>query len=199
MSRTAKLKWAYLVAIVALLAALIFLNRQLGGGPAVLVPVVLLLLVPGRIQGHYYREFFRGRALLAAREPEKAKEHFLRFLRQIHEHPWQRKLLWLAWTVYTPDVEAMTYNNLAACDLECGDLPGAEASSAKALELDPRYPIPHVNLAIIRHLQGHEAESRRHLQTARELGYSGGNIDQLVQSGAALLAKAEGRLDRKPD
>lgn len=199
MSRTAKLKWGYLFAIVALATMSLLLGRRLGGGPAVFIAIALLLFIPGRIQGYYYREFFRGRKLLAARKPDEAKAHFLRFQQQIQENPWQRKLVWLAWTVYTPDVEAMTYNNLAACALESGDWPAAETAARKALELDPQYPIPHVNLAIIRHLHGDPMAAEASMQTARDLGYSGGSIDQLVQSGMALLANVEGRLDQKSD
>jgi tetratricopeptide (TPR) repeat protein len=199
MSRTAKLKCGYVFAIVALAVLSILLGRQFGGGPGLFMAIGLLLFIPGRIQGHFYREFFRGRQLLASRQPDEAKVHFLRFLRQIEESPGQRKLVWLAWTVYTPDVEAMTYNNLAACALESGDWQAAEAAATKALELDPKYPIPHVNLAIIRHLQGDVMAAEASMQKARELGFNGGKIDQLVRSGADLLAKAEGRTDQKPD
>lgn len=197
MSRTAKLKWGYVFTIVALIVFSVLIGRQFGGGTVVFIAIGILLFIPGRIQGHFYREFFRGRQLLASRQPDEAKRHFLRFLRQIEENPWQRKLLWLSWTVYTPDVVAMTYNNLAACDLEKGDWQAAEAAAMKALELDPSYPLPHLNLAIIRQFRGDTQAAHASMLNARELGFSGGKIDQLVQLGAEMLAGAEGRKDQE--
>ena len=61
-----------------------------------LIGTVLVLLIPGRVQGLVFREHYRGRRLLAAGQPEAALLCFERFLAQIREKPWQKKFIWCA-------------------------------------------------------------------------------------------------------
>ena len=80
MSRTARYKLAYIVVLAILALAVGAAIIALGGGKVTVIAVALLLLVPGRIQGFYYRDLFTGRRLLDRGEPEKAIPFIERFL-----------------------------------------------------------------------------------------------------------------------
>lgn len=193
MSRTARYKLTYVavLAILALVAGAAII--ALGGGKVTVIVVALLLLVPGRIQGFYYRDFFTGRRLLEAGEPEKAIPFIERFLESIKRHPQRSKLIWLSWSIYTPSVVAMAINNLGAARLGLGQINEAEQAFTDALAQDPLYPLPHFNLAIVHELRGNRAGAAEAVERARQLGYTGGTIDTVIRKSQSLLASVEGR------
>lgn len=169
-------------------------NVVSGFNPWVLVTVFVLLLVPGRIQGRYFRELLQGRRLLSAGQPAAALDRFQHYLRLLRAEPWRQRLFWLAWSVYTPSAEAMTLNNIGAAHLGLGNLSEAEAAFQAALALDPLYPLPHYNNAVLAMMRDEKAEAARSLQEAGRLGYSGGSIDAVIRQAQSLLAHVEGRV-----
>jgi hypothetical protein len=86
MNRTNRLKLGYVVVIACLGAAIVGFLRVGRPGVGGVVLLALLLLVPGRVQGFFWREFFRGRALLAANDPRGAIPHLERFLVEASAH-----------------------------------------------------------------------------------------------------------------
>lgn len=192
MSRTALLKLAYPVVLALLLAGCIAL-MTVGDGGWGLLAVALVLLVPGRVQGAVYRDFFRGRRLLAEGRFAESVACSERFLEKIRRRPGIRHLVWLQWTVYTPSMEAMTLNNLGAAHFNLGNADQAERYLAEALRVDPRYAMPHYNLALIAAVSGDHAEAERRLAEARRLGLTGGRVDQAIQHAGSGLACVEGR------
>ncbi|WP_428380976.1 hypothetical protein [Nevskia ramosa] len=164
-----------------------------GGGTVTIIAIALLLFIPGRVQGFYYRDLFTGRRLPDAREPEKAIPFIERFLGSMQRYPHRSKLLWLSWSIYTPSVVAMATNNLGAAQLELGQVNEAEQTFISALAQDPLYPLPHFNMAIVHELRGNRAEAIEAVEMARQLGYTGGTLDTVVRKGQSLLALAEGR------
>lgn len=193
LSRTTALKIGYCLALATVGGVAALTAWQMGGKKEVLVVLALLLLVPGRIQGAYFRYLLDGRRLLAEGEAKYSLLATQRFLDQIREQPWQKRLLWLSWSVYTTNVEAMALSNIGAAHLELGAWDAAERSLGDALEIDPAYPLPYFNLSVIAELRGERHLAEDFLARAAFLGYTGSTIDRVIASGQELLARIEGR------
>lgn len=192
MTRTSRYKLGYIVALAIYGAIAAGAIVALGGGILAVLIVAGVLLVPGRLLGFAYRDLFRGRHLLGMRQAEASIPHTLRFLDYIRANPGRKRLLWLAWSVYTPDAEAMALNNLGAARLETGDLEAAADALKAALAVDPEYPLPHYNLAIERAIAKDEAAASRYAAEAERLGFQGAGVDAIIRQGQALLARIEG-------
>jgi len=193
MNRTTRYKVAYVVALAFVGALAYVAIERSGNGIGSVVLVVAALLVPGRIQGAYYREMFNGRRLLDLGNASAAQERFKLFLGQLARRPWIKRLLWLSWSFYTPSVEAMTWNNIACCELEQGRMTEAKEAIDTALALDPLYPLPYFNLAVLYELGANRSDAERALEKANALGYSGGTMDAVVRKGQSILAGVESR------
>ncbi len=191
MTRVTKYKLWYVVAFLALLGAvgsyLLVARPNLG----VVVALCIALLLPGRVQGLLFRDLFRGRRALDRGDPKSALGHLNAFLATVRAQPWRRWLLWLSWSFYTPNVEAMTMNNIGAARFNLDDIDAAEAAWRAALELDSLYPIPHANLALVAATRNDSSEASQHLETARELGYSGSGFDRIAHRAQSILANVE--------
>ncbi|HEU4882160.1 MAG TPA: hypothetical protein VFT45_07945 [Longimicrobium sp.] len=185
-------KLLYPVGILALLVGC-FALMTVGSGGWGLLALLFLVLVPGRIQGAAFRDFFRGRRLFAEGKFEESIPHFERFLARVRRRPALRHLIWLQWTVYTADIEAMTLNNLGAARMQTGDMDAAERDLNEALRVDPRYGVAVYNLHVIATTRGDEALAERLLADAHRLGYTGGQVDEVIQRAMAGLARLEGR------
>lgn len=193
MNRTRRFKIGYIVAIVLLGAAAIGTLVYFKWSSAAVVVVVGVLLIPGRVQGHYWREFFRGRRLLGENRPQDAIVHFNRFLADLQRRPWLSKLIWLSWAFYTPSIEVMTRTNLGVALLRLGQVQDAEWEFRTASELDPLAPLPWHNLAVVYQARGETKPAEDARRRALELGFEGGPADQLAQKAGGLLAAVEGR------
>lgn len=193
MTRTARFKLGYIGALIALGTLAVIAIVALGGGVVPMLVVAAILLMPGRILGVAYRDLFRGRRLLDLRQAEASIPYTRRFLEYIRQHSGRKRLLWLAWSVYTPDSEAMALNNLGAAYLESGDFVAATEALNAAVAIDPEYPIPHYNLAIERAVAKDEAAAARHAAEAERLGFRRTSIDAVIREAQSLLARVEGR------
>lgn len=85
-------KLLYLPLVLLALGGMVLLGAVIGGWPDLLV-AALLMLVPGRIQGFVYRDFFRGRRLFSQGRYADAIPHFERFLHAVRARPWIKRLL----------------------------------------------------------------------------------------------------------
>jgi len=191
LSRVTKYKFWYVVALLALGSALVsysILAHPKGG--AVLV-LILVLLIPGRVQGLLFRDLFRGRRALDRGEPKLALSHLKEFLATVRAQPWRKPLLWLSWSFYTPSVEAMALNNIGTAQFALGDNGAAEVAWRDALDLDPQYPIPYANLALIAATRNDSSAASQHLEAARRLGYSGAGFDRFAHKTQSILAAVE--------
>lgn len=193
MTRTDWLKLAYGVVIAFAVTGVVVVAALVGDRPWWLLGFGLLFLAPGRIQGVAYREFFRGRNSLQRGDAAVAIQSFERFLAALTRHPSRKRLIWLAWTVYSTDIEAMTWNNIGAARSALRDFTGARQAFDRALAIDPLYPLPHVNVARIAVAEGNRNAAEQALAEAARLGYRGTSIDSLMQELAGVLARVEGR------
>lgn len=191
MSRVTRYKIGYAVALLALCGALLSYSILANPQRWQVIALILVLFIPGRVQGLLFRDLFRGRRALDQNDPNAALGHLNTFLATIRAQPWRKPLVWLSWSFYTPSVEAMTQNNIGAARLALGDVDAAEAAWRDALELDSLYPIPHANLAVVAATRGDRTAVSQHLEAARKLGYSGGELDRFVRKTQSILAAVE--------
>ena len=191
MNRVFRHRVAYFVVVFCLLTislVALYLNSWDKG---LFASLVLLLLIPGRIQGLLLRELFTGRHELDRGNPQKARMCFDKLRVQVHRQPWRKYALWLSWSMYTPNLEAMLINNIATTYLAQGQNEEAEKNWKAALELDPLYPLPFANLAVVAALRGDVELSQMMLHSASELGYTGEALDKVAHQAQSILARVE--------
>lgn len=193
MTRPTRWKFFYAVALVLLSAVAIAVANLAEFDWAIIVAVGIALLIPGRINGHYWRDFYTGRQLMNTGRNNEALRCFERFLGQVQEQPQLKHLIWFVWGIYTRDIEAMTQNNIGAVLMREGHLDLAEKRLKLSLSVDAQYPIPNQNLAIIAELRGDRDTSIQFVEKAEKLGYRDTSIDKVVSIAGNLLAAIEGR------
>jgi tetratricopeptide (TPR) repeat protein len=191
LSRVTRYKIGYVIAFALVSGVVLAAARTGRSEPWVVFTIVLVLLLPGRIQGLLFRDLFRGRRDLERNRPESALRHFNSFLTAIRAQPWRKPALWLSWSIYTPNVEAMTQNNIGAAQLNLGNLDSAQDALNTALSLDPLYPLPHANLALVAALRADRDTAAHHLDAARRLGYKGAGLDRFASKTQSVLAAVE--------
>ena len=164
--------------------------RVLGGNHATVL-AVLVMMIPGRVQGLLYRPLFRGRMALEKGEAARALELFNQFLASLEAQPWRRWALWLSWSVYTPSARAMALNNIGAAQSGLGKVDEAERTWRLALVEDSLFAIPYANLSATAALRGDRLLSKELLDKTATLGYSGTALDRATARAQQLLASAE--------
>jgi hypothetical protein len=190
MNRTAALKLGYVIVLAVLgLAAFLLVDRF---GIRAALPLIVLLLIPGRIQGVILRDLFTGRRRIDDGEPGRAIEALERMQATLEAAPWKRRTLWLAWSVYTVDALAMTLHNLGAAHQQAGDHGAARARFEHALRIDPRYPLPHAGLALLAAFEGDGVTAERHKAQAIALGFAATRLDEFLRAAQSTLARVEG-------
>lgn len=194
MSRVARFKIYYALAMsAAIVVALFLLVATRDAPPWKWLLIAGVFLIPGRVQGLYYRDFFSGRRLLDSGRAADALVCFERFLVSLRAKPWRRHLLWLQFAIYTPYIEAMTLNNIGAAHLTLGHLDESARALEAAIALDPQYPVPFFNLAILYSARNEQDLAARAAAEATRLGFTGGTMDVVLGRAAAVLAGVEGR------
>ncbi len=192
MNRTLRYKIAYVALLAAGLGCVVGIYL-LYPSIYVVITLGLIVLIPGRVQGMLFRDLFRGRRSYDLEQFEESLEHSRRFLDMIREKPHLKKYLWLAFSIYTPDVEAMALYNLGTARLQLGRLDEARSDFEAALAIDPLYPLPFYNLAVLAELAGRRDLAERYLHQAAIRGYRRTRIDAVIQQGQGILARIEGR------
>lgn len=177
LSRTDQLKRTYAVVLVVVLV--------IGGLWLVASPgfiafalVVLAFLIPGRLQAIFYRRLYRGLSAMRSHKYADAIPKFEGFIDQLTKYPVLNRLLWCNWNIYTVNAEALALNNIGACHIGLRELAQANKALDKALKIDPLYPKPHFNKAVIELINGKEERANVCLGKAEELGFTGGGLDK---------------------
>jgi tetratricopeptide (TPR) repeat protein len=194
MNRTTKLKILYIVAQVAIVGVSLWTIWASEKHPLVIAGVVVALLIPGRICGHYWRDFFRGRNLMTHERFAEAEPLFVAFLAKVDEKPWLKKLINLSWGMYTRDVEVMTLNNLGAIKIGQGHFQEAKEFLDRAIAMDGLAPLPYYNLALIAAVDGKKDLAEELFRHSRERGFTGSSVDELIRQASELLARVEGHV-----
>lgn len=195
MNRTAKSKLQY---ILMLIIMSIFVSLLIVGlykeNLIILIPIVpIIFLIPGRIQGHYYRDFFKARRFLGQKNYQSSIECSNKFLSDIKQYTWRKKLIWLSFGMYSKDIEAMALSNLGTIYVELGDLQLAEKYFKEAIDIDSLYPIPYFNLSIVEFIKGNKENAENFCKQSIELGFRKTSFDKVIQIGQQVLANIEGK------
>ncbi len=178
------------VVVVAVIGADWFLVRY-PGGHVWLILIGLLFFLPGRISAFWLKDLYRCRRFYDLERYPEAIDSGNRFLKTLESEPWRRKLIYLTWSLYTWNVEAMTRNNLGASFMMSGKFDPARQELAAAIALDPGYALPFANLAAIEAAVGNHAESKRLALIAEKNGYSGTKAEKLADRVSAVYAKIQ--------
>ena len=196
MNRTRKYKILYIFAIALLMGFLIFCIFYFRLSMPAIFLLAIVFFIPGRMQGYFWRDFYRGRKLVGRGEWENSLRCFGRFLADLKKRPWLIRLNWLNWGMYTRDIEAMTYNNMGLAHLGLGRLSEAEQHFIRAIEIDSEYPLPYYNRALLEQIKGDTEEAASLLKKSQTLGYSRTTYDKLIQTASSILAHIEGHRTR---
>jgi len=193
MTRPTRWKILYGVALALVLAVALVILKAAEFSLAATIVLALVLLIPGRINGHFWRSFYSGRRLLDSGWNAEAIKEFESFQQRLRENPSLKHLIWFVWSFYSRDIEAMTLNNIGAAMIREGELDQAEERIERAIRIDSQYPVPYYNKGLICELQGDREAAREWLGVARSLGYRQTRVDELANKAASILARIEGR------
>ena len=193
MTRVARYRIGYFVLLTLLAGGAYFALRATGNNRVAFAVAVVLLLIPGRLQGLLLRPLFRGQRDLAQGKAGDATRQFENFMALLERQPWRRWVLWLGWSLYTPSAKAMGLNNLGVAQADLGDQSSARQAWEGALAIDPLYPVPYANLAALAAAGGNVEQATSLLSQASKLGYTGGALDQATHRVQQLLAAVESR------
>jgi hypothetical protein len=149
--------------LVALCLLFIALGRYAG------IPLGALVLAAGLASFIASRDFFAGRRALRQKRWVDALRSLQRFEAQLTS-PGRRALSWLAASVYSFDAVAIARNLVGVVHLENGKLDLAEAAFRSALQSDPLYAVPHLNLAVVAARRGDRPQMEAQLGQATRLG-----------------------------
>jgi len=157
----------------------------------VLAALAIILLIPGRVQQFYWKDYFQGQRLQLKGKHSEALAHFERFLKTVRKRPTLRHLIWFSQWFYTSNVEVMALNNMGVSAMWLQDSDKAESLLQAAAQLDPESPLPYFNLSVMHYALGADAEGAKNLTKAETLGYKTASI-----RGIAKIARESKAGDR---
>jgi tetratricopeptide (TPR) repeat protein len=155
--------------------------------------LLLLMLLPGRILGYFWRDLLIGLRLLKEKQFEESVRHSRRFLDQVGKRPWIKRLIWLGSGTYSRDPEALALNNLGAAEMCMGHFESAEEYLRRSIVIDDENPLPYFNLARLYLLLEDPVRANEYLSEARRRGYTGGLSDSLIRAAQNRFAHTDGR------
>ena len=95
MTRANKSRLQYVIVLAALAAISLGITWYLSFRPAAMIVLGVLLLIPGRLPGLFWREFYQGQQRMQFGEYEQAAVSFEAFLSKIRSRPWLKRLIYL--------------------------------------------------------------------------------------------------------
>jgi tetratricopeptide (TPR) repeat protein len=193
MSRTTRYKIVYFTFIGggALVFAWSMAHYRL---PAIgFLGLVVILLVPGRILGYFWRDLLRGLRLLNAKKFAESARHSELFLQKLSQRPWLKKMIWLGSGTYSRDPEAMALNNLGAAEIGLGDCDSARRHLEASIAVDDEFPLPYFNIGVMLYAAGDQQEAMQWLQNAVARGYSRSLVDKVISAAQTRYASTDGR------
>ena len=186
MTRTDALKGVYVARLAGVvlsgLGAAVAVRNGAAAAALGLGALFAALALSGRVQAQFWSELLLGLHALGQRDYEASKVHSRRFLAQMRERPWLRRLIWLGTSSYSLNAEVLALNNLGAAELSLGEFEAAREHLEQAIALDPRCPLPYRNIDLLVLRTGSTAEAGPWLEQAAALGFRGDLSDRLVMS-----------------
>jgi len=192
MTRTARRKAYYFLGVGLGALVLAWAIIELHFNVAQIVVLVVVLLLPGRVLGFFWRDQLSGLRLLRERKFEASAQHSRRFLETLAQRPWMRHMIWLGSGTYSRDPWSLALNNLGAAEISLGDMDNAKQHLEQSREADPENPLPYLNLGRLYLIAGEPARANEFLLKARSLGYSWKLSDKLIRATQARFAYTDG-------
>ena len=87
----------------------------------------------------------------------------------------------------------MTLNNVGAAHLTLGHLDESKRALEAAIVIDPQYPLPFFNLAVLHSARDERELAERAAAEAARLGFTGSTMDAVLNRASSVLAGVEGR------
>jgi tetratricopeptide (TPR) repeat protein len=161
--------------------------------------IVTWLLVASLLVGAalciWGRDFFVGRQCTRQRKWQEAAKRYQRFETKLLAAPWRKLAIVLYFGIYTFDGVALARNHVAQSLINLGDLDGAEQWLRRALQSDPMYALPYLNLGVVAALRGDQARAAREMGKAVQLGFNPDDAHRLLRR---TLASVHDATDRTP-
>jgi len=194
MNRTTQYKIMLPIVILVMVCITVLIYLNSGQNHYLLLILVIVFVIPGRVCGVFWRDFFKGRNLMTQKRYNEAIPYFESFLIKVKEKPWIKNLMIFSWGIYTRDIEAMTLNNLGGIYIEQSEILKAEEYFKQAISIDNLYPLPYYGLAIIADIKGNRDKAITLLKESEGKGLSNNSLDQAFRKSGEILAKIEGRV-----
>ena len=186
MTRTDALKGVYVARVCGLLVCGVAAPVAAQNGaivPAIALGVLFVAMVlSGRIQAYFWSDLLAGLHALNQREYQMSKVHSERFLVNLRERPWLRRLIWLGTSSYSLNAEVLALNNLGAAELALGEFDSARAHLNQAITSDPQCPLPCRNMGTLTLRTSSTAEAMPWFERAEALGLRRGLSDRVIMS-----------------
>jgi xanthosine utilization system XapX-like protein len=160
------------------------------------VGLILVLLIPGRVLGYFWRDLLAGLRLLNRKDYAASKRHSERFIAAVREKPWLKRLIWLGSSTYSRDPEALALTNLAAAEIGLEAFDDARRHLGDAMALDDKNPLAFHNMGVLCLRTTTRADAEPWFEKARALGFGHGPSDRLVRAAQARFAYTDGKLDK---
>jgi tetratricopeptide (TPR) repeat protein len=176
MNRTIRYRLFSALAVIALLAIIFGVLYVANGNLWVILAIIITMLLPGRIQSRYWRDYFQGQRSYGKGKYLEALVSFEKFLKNIRTHPQLKRLIWFSTGAYTRDIEVMALNNMGVCYLCLENVGQAEGLFQSARTLDPESPLPFYHLALLYQVRGDDTLAEENLNKAEALGYRRSSI-----------------------
>jgi tetratricopeptide (TPR) repeat protein len=140
------------------------------------------------------RDFLIGRYCMRRRQWQKALTRLQGFEKLLLRHPWSRFLTPLYASMYSFDGVAVARNNIAVAHMNLGELDEAERILRLALQRDPLYALPYLNLGMIAAMRKQEDVAEGEIRKAVRLGYSPSGAQQILRRALAAANAGAGRI-----
>ncbi len=169
----------YLFTIMTVLVAVyLFLTRLPGIASLVLLGALVLFVIGAVIWG---RDLLIARRHSKKKNYQKAQERYERFEKKALRARWSRAAVVLYPNIYSFDGVAVTRNYIAQDLVKQKDFDRAVVWLRAALQHDPLYPVPYVNLSVIAASRGDSNTAKREMTKAVQLGFDPAAANRLLQ------------------
>ncbi len=190
MSRVTASKILYISLILILITGFLLLIQKVRiiDNTFIIIALCIILLIPGRIQRHFFKDFYTARKMLDGLRYSESLDLNTRFLQYITNKPQVKKLMFFSWGIYTRDIEAMTHNNMASALIFLGNLENAAEHLNRAIILDSKYPLPFYNYSVLSIIDGNMNAAEEYFNKSKQLGFKKTSFDDLINKIQSITA-----------
>lgn len=139
------------------------------------------------------RDWLMGRYRMRQRRWQEAVERYQSFEAKLLSVPWGKLAVVLYLSLYSFDGVAICRNSIAQSLINMQDLDGAEQWLRRALQRDPLYAVPYLNLGVVAAMRGNKERAAREFGRAVQLGFDPQGAQRLFRRVTAGLDENNGK------